>query len=109
MEKYEYVIAMVAMGVLTYLMRALPFVLMQRSRLLSRLNSGRFAIMGPALLVSTTTVVLYSGLGAATSWQEGGAYVLAVLILVGVLKAAKNTGLAMLVGMVAYGFLMWLV
>ncbi|NLY65352.1 MAG: AzlD domain-containing protein [Alcaligenaceae bacterium] len=108
MEKHEYLIAMLVMGVLTYLMRALPFVLLQRSRLLSRLNSGRFAIMGPAILVSTTTVVLYSGLKGSASWPETGSYIMAVIILVAVLKASKNTGLAMLAGMLAYGGLVWL-
>ena len=52
--------AIIAMAILTYATRAVPFLIMQKSKWLSRLGSGRFAILGPALLTSTTAVVVYS-------------------------------------------------
>lgn len=100
---WELYAAIVAMALLTYATRALPFLLMQKSKILSRLGSGRFAILGPALLTSTTAVVLYSEVSKAPSHWHIGAYVIAVLTVALALKLSKNIGIAMPSGIVLYG------
>ena len=82
---------------------------MQKSKWLSRLGSGRFAILGPALLTSTTAVVVYSEISKAPSAWHIGAYVVAVLVVGIALKATKNIGIAMLLGIVSYGLGMYLI
>ncbi|MDO5680019.1 MAG: AzlD domain-containing protein [Pelistega sp.] len=109
MISWEMYAAIAAMAVLTYATRAVPFLIMQKSKWLSRLGSGRFAILGPALLTSTTAVVLYSEIHKAPSAWHIGAYVVAVLIVGIALKATKNIGIAMLLGIVAYGVGMYLI
>ena len=101
--------AIIAMAILTYATRAVPFLIMQKSKWLSRLGSGRFAILGPALLTSTTAVVVYSEISKAPSAWYIGAYVVAVLVVGIALKATKNIGIAMLLGIVSYGLGMYLI
>ena len=109
MISWERYAAIAAMAVLTYATRAVPFLIMQKSKWLSRLGSGRFAILGPALLTSTTAVVVYSEISKAPSAWHIGAYVIAVLVVGIALKATKNIGIAMLLGIVSYGLGMYLI
>ncbi len=109
MANWEMYAAIVAMAILTYATRAVPFLLMQKSKWLSRLGSGRFAILGPALLVSTTAVVIFSEINKAPSAWHIGAYVVAVLVVGVFLKLTKNIGIAMLLGILAYGLGLYLI
>lgn len=96
-------IAIAVMAVLTYSTRSAPFILMKKAKWLSRMGAGRFAILGPALLASTTVVILYSESIKAYQQQQIVPYVLAVIMVLIILKLTRNIGLAMLVSLVMYG------
>ncbi len=102
-ESWQLALAIVAMAVLTYSTRALPFLLMKKSKWLGRMGSGKLAILGPALLASTTVVILYAETLKAYKEQDLLPYILAVVSVLMVLKLSKNIGLAMLVSLVVYG------
>lgn len=108
MGQTELWLAIAVMAVVTWLSRALPFVLMRKSNIFGRLTSGRFVILGPALLVSMTVVVVYSDLQQAT----GGASVMVYfcgLIAAGVCaRLTRNAGFAVLAGMAGYAAALFL-
>lgn len=103
MGNWEILLAIIVMAVLTYSTRAFPFLLMQKSKWLTRLGTGRFAILGPALLTSTTAVVLYSEISKAPSTPHIVVYIVAVFTVMLVLKLSRNIGIAMLLGLIVYG------
>lgn len=106
---WQLILAIIAMSVLTYSTRALPFLLMKKAKWLGRMGSGKLAILGPALLASTTVVILYSESVKAYQQQQIVPYVLAVVTVLVVLKLSRNIGLAMLVSLLVYGLgLTWL-
>ncbi|ETD72352.1 hypothetical protein V757_04725 [Pelistega indica] len=102
-QTWHLVVGIALMAILTYLTRSLPFVLMKKSKAFNRLGSGRFAILGPALLASTTSIILFSEVNKAIDGHEILPYGLAVVGVVVTLKLSKNIGLAMLIGLCVYG------
>ncbi|NOL49197.1 AzlD domain-containing protein [Pelistega europaea] len=100
---WQLMLAIAAMAILTYSTRAMPFILMKKAKWLGRLGSGKLAILGPALLSSTTVVILYSESIKAQQQQQIIPYILAVVSVLVILKLTRNIGLAMLVSLIVYG------
>jgi len=103
MGQTEFWLAIAVMAVVTWLTRALPFVLMRKSGLFGRLTSGRFVILGPALLVSMTVVVVYSDLQHATSIFTVLTYFCGLMAAGVCARLTRNAGYSVLTGMAAYG------
>lgn len=100
---WQWIVAIAAMALLTYSTRATPFLFIKKSKLLGRMGSGKFAVLGPALLASTTVVILYSETTQAIAKQQLIPYVVAVVTVWIALKLSKNIGLAMLISLLVYG------
>lgn len=106
MGQYEFWVAIAAMAVITWLTRALPFLLMRKSQAFGRLTGGKFEILGPALLVSMTVVIIYSDLAAGVSYWQMLAYACGLLAAGVCVKRTANSGFAVLAGMAVYGALL---
>lgn len=93
-----------ALAVITWLTRALPFFLLSRSKKKINFSQGRLQILGPALLLSTTVVVLTGEVQelinhAVSLWP----YLISVIVVILVTRWKKNIGLSVLLGLVTYG------
>ena len=93
-----------ALAVITWLTRALPFFLMSRSKKKINFSQGRLQILGPALLLSTTVVVLTGEIrdlisNAASLWP----YLIFVIAVILVTRWKNNIGLSVLAGLISYG------
>lgn len=93
-----------ALAVITWLTRALPFLLLSRSKKKINFSQGRLQILGPALLLSTTVVVLTGEVQelidrAVSLWP----YLISVTVVILLTRWKKNIGLSVLLGLVTYG------
>lgn len=92
--------AVLAMAVITYLTRGLPFMLSSRNRLLRKLSEEGSALsaLGPALLAAIAAAVIVPDL-----W--GGQRVAALLpYLAGLaVRLSGNSGVAVIAGLIVYG------
>ncbi len=103
MGHIEFALAILVMALVTWLSRALPFLLMRKSNIFGRLGTGRFVILGPALLVAMTVVVVYSDLHTTVSAGPVLAYLVGLIAAGLCVKMTSNAGYAVLAGMAAYG------
>lgn len=103
MGQNEFWLAIAVIALVTWLTRATPFLLMRKSNTFGRLTSERFVILGPALLVSMTVVVIYSDLQQAAGFGPVLAYLCGLIGAGACVKLTRNAGFAVLVGMAAYG------
>jgi branched-subunit amino acid transport protein len=101
--------AVIAMAVITYLTRALPFMLSERSRLLRRLSREGSALsaLGPSLLAGIAAAVIVPDLlGAADDAARIVSYVGGLAVTGVAARLVSNTGVAVLLGMGGYGILL---
>ncbi|MCD0504369.1 AzlD domain-containing protein [Bordetella petrii] len=96
--------AVAAMAVITYLTRALPFLLPPRSRLLRRLAEGSsLAALGPALLAGIAAAVIVPDVLALDNATEVAAYAAGLAATAVAVWKSGNAGVAVIVGVAAYG------
>ncbi len=101
--------AVAAMAVITYLTRALPFLLSERSRLLRRLarEGSALSALGPSLLAGIAAAVIVPDLLDAGAAMPGlGAYAGGLAATAVASRLMSNTGAAVLLGMAGYGLLL---
>lgn len=98
-----FLLTILALAVITWLTRALPFLLLNRSKKKINFSQGRLQIIGPALLLSTTVVVLSGEIEDLLGSSSLLPYGLSILLVVLVTHWKKNIGLSVLVGLVFYG------
>lgn len=101
--------AVIAMAVITYLTRALPFLLSDRTPWWRRVTEGSsLAALGPALLAGIATAVIVPDLMALSGVSRLIPY-LGGLLATGICAIRlRNAGLAVIVGVIAYGALLLL-
>ncbi|HYG41657.1 MAG TPA: AzlD domain-containing protein [Bordetella sp.] len=101
--------AVIAMAVITYLTRALPFLLSARSRLLRRLAEGSaLAALGPALLAGIATAVIVPDIMALDGWPQWLPYAGGLLATALAARRLGNAGVAVIAGVAVYGVLLGL-
>ena len=101
--------AVIAMAVITYLTRALPFMLSNRSRLRRRLAEGAsLAALGPALLAGIAAAVIVPDILALQGLSQFLPYAGGLLATALSVRRWGNSGLAVIVGVVVYGGLLML-
>ena len=101
--------AVVAMAVITYLTRALPFMLSARSRLLRHLSreGSALAALGPSLLAGIAAAVIVPDLiEAGDQAARIGPYAGGLVMTAVAARLVSNTGVAVLLGMAGYGVLL---
>ncbi|MGE8689789.1 MAG: AzlD domain-containing protein [Achromobacter sp.] len=101
--------AVVAMAVITYLTRALPFMLSERSRLLRHLSreGSALAALGPSLLAGIAAAVIVPDLlEAGEQAARIGPYAGGLVVTAVAARLVGNTGVAVLLGMAGYGVLL---
>lgn len=101
--------AVIAMAVITYMTRALPFMLPARSRLLRHLSreGSALAALGPSLLAGIAAAVIVPDLlDAGTQAARIGPYVGGLVVTGVAARRVANTGAAVLLGMAGYGVLL---
>lgn len=104
--------AVIAMAVITYLTRALPFMLSERSRLLRRLSreGSALAALGPSLLAGIAAAVIVPDvldvLDAGAQAARIAPYVGGLVVTGVAARMVSNTGVAVLLGMAGYGVLL---
>lgn len=102
--------AVIAMAVITYLTRALPFLLSARSRLLRRLAEGSsMAALGPALLAGIAAAVIVPDVVALKDLSQWLPYAGGMLTTALAARRLRNTGVAVIAGVVGYGVLLMVV
>ncbi len=105
-------VAVFAMAVITYLTRALPFMLSERNRWLRRLSQegSALAALGPSLLAGIAAAVIVPDLiSAGTNANQIAPYVGGLVVTAVAARSVKNTGVAVLLGMAGYGLLLMLI
>ncbi|WP_161495282.1 AzlD domain-containing protein [Advenella sp. S44] len=108
MGNTEFWLAIAVMAVVTWLSRALPFVLMRKSNIFGRLASGRFVILGPALLVSMSVVVVYSDLQQDSDIASILVYFFGLIAAGVCARLTGNAGFSVLAGMAGYAAALFL-
>lgn len=101
--------AVIAMAVITYLTRSLPFMLSERSRLLRHLSreGSALAALGPSLLAGIAAAVIVPDLlGAGDNAAQIAPYVGGLVVTGVAARLVSNTGVAVLLGMAGYGILL---
>ena len=101
--------AVIAMAVITYLTRALPFMLSERSRLLRHLSreGSALAALGPSLLAGIAAAVIVPDLLAAGDQAANiGPYVGGLVVTAVAVRLVSNAGVAVLLCMAGYGVLL---
>ncbi|CCN19838.1 putative membrane protein [Bordetella bronchiseptica MO211] len=108
--------AVAAMAVITYLTRALPFMLSTRSRLLRRLSEegSALAALGPSLLAGIAAAVIVPDLvgaqavdGRGAQAVDGrGAYIGGLVVTAVAARLVGNSGAAVILGLAGYGLLL---
>lgn len=112
----EFWIALVALAVITYLTRALPFMMSSRAKWLARFSrdDSVFAALGPSLLAGIAAAVVVPDLlgadllgadllGADLSGVEFAPYLGGLAVTAVAVKWTGNTGVAIILGVAAYG------
>lgn len=107
----EFWVAVLAMAVITFMTRALPFLLSSRNRLLQRLSQegSRLAVLGPALLAAIAAAVIVPDLWGDQRVAEVMPYVGGLVVTALAARLTGNTGLAVILGLAGYGGLLALV
>jgi len=101
--------AVIAMAVITYLTRALPFLLSARSRLLRRLAEGSsLAALGPALLAGIAAAVIVPDVVALQGMAQLLPYAGGLVATALAARRLGNAGVAVIAGVVVYGVLLML-
>jgi len=101
---FEFWVAVIAMAVITYLTRALPFLLSNRSRWMRRLTEGSaLAALGPALLAGIATAVIVPDVMALSGASQILPYASGLLATALSARRLGNAGVAVIVGVVVYG------
>lgn len=99
-----FLLTILVLAVTTWLTRALPFIFLSRRKKAVNFGQGRLQILGPALLLSTTVVVLTSEvnelLEAAIPWWP---FAIAVLAVILISYWRRNIGLSVLFALFIYG------
>jgi branched-subunit amino acid transport protein len=104
---YPFWIAVLAIAVVTWLTRALPFFGGQR-RLDDFSKPGTpLSMLGPSLLAAICTVVIIPDLLQAVGNALALPYVLGLLVTAAIACSVKNTGIAVLGGIAAYGIFLF--
>ena len=103
----EFWAAVIAMAVITYLTRALPFLVSARSRLLRRLAEGSsLAALGPALLAGIAAAVIVPDVMALQGLPQWLPYAGGLLATALAARRLGNAGVAVIAGVAAYGALL---
>jgi len=103
-SQLEFWVAVIAMAVITYLTRALPFLLSSRSRWLRRVTEGSsLAALGPALLAGIATAVIVPDIMALSGASQYLPYAGGLLATALCARRLGNAGLAVIIGVVVYG------
>jgi len=109
-SQLDFWVAVIAMAVITYLTRALPFLLSSRSRWLRRLTEGSsLAALGPALLAGIATAVIMPDVMALSGASQIVPYAGGLLATALSARRLGNAGVAVIVGVVVYGGLLLVV
>lgn len=98
-----FLLTILALAVITWLTRALPFMLLSRSKKKINFSQGRLQIIGPALLLCTTVVVLTGEVEELIGSASFMPFLLSVMVVILLTHWKKNIGLSVLVGLVFYG------
>jgi len=99
--------AVIAMAVITYLTRALPFLLSARSRLLRRLAEGSsLAALGPALLAGIAAAVIVPDVMALAGPAQWLPYAGGLAATALAARRLGNAGVAVITGVAVYGVLL---
>ncbi|MVW79577.1 AzlD domain-containing protein [Bordetella sp. 02P26C-1] len=102
----EFWVAVVAMAVITYLTRSLPFLLSRRRQPLpGAAGRSMFTALGPALLAGIATAVIVPDILALEPGGEILPYVGGLLATALCVKRLGNAGLAVIFGVIVYGVL----
>lgn len=107
----DFWVAVLAMAVITYLTRALPFMLSSRNWLLRKLSEegSRLGALGPALLAAIAAAVIVPDLWGAGQVAQVPTYLIGLAVTALVARLAGNSGVAVIAGLAAYGAaLAWL-
>ncbi|MBO1113369.1 AzlD domain-containing protein [Bordetella petrii] len=103
----EFWVAVIAMAVITYLTRALPFLLSARSRLLRRMAEGSsLAALGPALLAGIAAAVIVPDIMALRGLPQWLPYAGGLLATALAARRLGNAGVAVIAGVAVYGVLL---
>ncbi|MGE9553765.1 AzlD domain-containing protein [Erwinia amylovora] len=104
-------LAVFAMGVVTWLLRSLPFMLNKRARSDDKAEQGSpvFSALGPSLLSAIMIVTLIPGIQQAMAVGYGRAlcYGMGILMTLGALRVSRNPGVAVIVGVAIYAAGLW--
>ncbi|MDO5667734.1 MAG: AzlD domain-containing protein [Alcaligenaceae bacterium] len=104
-----FLLMILALAVITWMTRALPFLILNRSKKKINFSQGRLQIIGPALLLSTTVVVLSGEIQELVGSSSFIPYLLSVVVVALISKWKKNIGLSVLVGLLFYGVVLLVV
>ncbi|OZI45673.1 branched-chain amino acid transporter AzlD family protein 2 [Bordetella genomosp. 5] len=104
----EFWVAVLAMAVITFMTRALPFMLSSRHWLLKRLSQdgSRLAVLGPALLAAIAAAVIVPDLWGEQQVAQVAPYVGGLIVTALAARITGNTGLAVIIGLAGYGGLL---
>jgi len=104
-------LAVIVMGVVTWLLRSLPFMLNKWTRTEDKTEQGSpvFSALGPSLLSAIMIVTLIPGIQQAMAAGHGRAlcYCTGILITSCALRITRNPGVAVIVGVVSYAAGLW--
>lgn len=108
-DQLEFWVAVLAMGVITYLTRSLPFLLSPRNRLLRKLSEqgSGLSALGPALLAAIAAAVIVPDLWGQQQVAQLGPYLLGLAATALLARWAGNSGVAVIGGLAAYGVALW--
>ncbi|OZI71060.1 AzlD domain-containing protein [Bordetella genomosp. 12] len=98
-------VAVMAMAVITYLTRSLPFMLPPRNRLLRKLaeEGSALSALGPALLAAIAAAVIVPDLWAEQRAADLAPYLAGLAATALTARLAGNSGVAVIAGLLVYG------
>ncbi|MFC0140430.1 AzlD domain-containing protein [Erwinia mallotivora] len=104
-------VAIIAMGMVTWLLRSLPFMLNKRVQADKKAdqNSPVFSALGPSLLAAIMIVTLIPDVQQAMASGYGRVmcYGMGIVITLAALRFTRNPGIAVIVGVAMYGAGLW--
>ncbi|AKQ54836.1 AzlD domain-containing protein [Bordetella hinzii] len=97
--------AVLAMAVITYLTRGLPFMLSSRNRLLRKLSEEGSALsaLGPALLAAIAAAVIVPDLWGGQRVAALLPYLAGLAVTALAVRLSGNSGVAVIAGLIVYG------
>src|ERR1700676_4302621 len=107
-SNYHFWIAVLAMGLITWLMRALPFL--GGHRRLEKLTKSdtSLSVLGPSLLAAICIVVIFPDLMKAFDNAVVLPYVLGLMATLVIASLVKNAGIAVLMSVGVYGVFLYI-